>query len=131
MKRNPDSIRAVLLYLEENQKIGETVYSNTIIEGILKNNGTVFGNEDDLLYAIKQLCDDFMLDGKLIGGNPSYFKTYYVKDITPRGHDFLENIRDESVWDETKCKAKKVGSFAIDILSQIAVSVISSKLSGL
>lgn len=132
MKRNPDSIRAVLLYIEENQKIGETLSSGSIIKDILKDKGMCSGYEDDLLYAIKQLCADGMLyGGPICPKNQAYINAYYVKDITPRGHDFIENIRDKTIWNETKIKAKSVGSFALDILNQIAVSVVSSKLTGL
>ena len=61
----------------------------------------------------------YLLDARFIQGNNGYFR-----DITPAGRDFLNNIRDEKVWSETKKAASKVGGVAIGILSDIAASVV-------
>lgn len=129
MRLNPDSVRAILLYLENNQKINEPLYSAKVIKNILSSQGMVNGYEDDLLYAIKQLSDDKMIDARKITPD-SYIKHYYIYDITPKGHEFLNNIRDDGIWKETKIKALQCGSLALNILYQVAASIISSKLLG-
>ena len=48
--------------------------------------------------------------------------------MTFAGHEFLENVRDDSVWSEVKEKASSVKSFALDIISQIAVAVVTKRL---
>ncbi len=47
-------------------------------------------------------------------------------DISPQAHEFINNIRTDGVWEKVKEKATKIGSFSIDALSKIAVSVISA-----
>lgn len=130
MNLNPDSVRAVLLYLEENLKLGEHLTSIQIANGILKENGIVCGDNDEIVYAIKQLNDNYMIDAK-----PLYKRisntSFFVFDITPRGHEFLNNIRDDGIWKTTKEQSKKVGTTALSILSQIATTIITQKITGL
>ena len=46
-----------------------------------------------------------------------------VDELTFYGHEFLENIRPDTVWESTKKKAKSVGSFSIDVLSKLAAQL--------
>lgn len=128
MKRNIDSIRAVLLYLEDNLKIGNPVSSHTVSEEILRKEGCTFGFEDDILYAIKQLYDSEMIDANIVNYTMSDFPNYFIKDIRPAGHDFLENIHNNEIWEKTKAKASKVGSFSIQIIGAIAKQLVLESL---
>jgi len=44
--------------------------------------------------------------------------------ITNSGHDYLDAIRDEGIWNKTKDGASKVGGFTLGILKEIAVSYL-------
>lgn len=131
MHLNPDSVRAVLLYLEDNLKYPERMYSNIVVSGIINKYQDKFGKEEDLIYAIKQLRDNKMIVADPITKDMHYNKYFFVSDITPKGHEFLNNIKNETIWSETKKIAKQFGSFALSILNQIAADIISSKLTGL
>lgn len=51
--------------------------------------------------------------------------------LTWHGHDFLDNIRNDTVWEKTKQQLAKVGGTAsIEIISQVAASFVR-KLLGL
>ncbi|WP_027638634.1 DUF2513 domain-containing protein [Clostridium cadaveris] len=122
MKLNPDCIREVLTYIEENQ---------TYVKGTLQRlHDTDICNEitkfsrSDVLYSIKQLSNSNMLDSHIIKtAADSYI--IYIFDITPSGHEFLANIRTDNVWNQTKKIANKVGSFSLDVLTKISVSIVT------
>ena len=50
--------------------------------------------------------------------------------ITASGHDFLEAIRSDSIWQKTKTAvAETGGSATLDIVKQLAVGFIKQKVS--
>ena len=48
-----------------------------------------------------------------------------VIDLTPKGHEFLANIREDTIWNNVKTVSAKVGSKSLGAISQIASSVIA------
>ena len=50
--------------------------------------------------------------------------------MTYKGHGFLDQIRDATVWDKVKKRAKALGTVALTALADIAKDVIAAKLSG-
>lgn len=129
MYLNMDSYREVLLYLEENQKLGEVIPSPQLVNSVFERK-TDIGTKEEIMYAIKQLCDADMLEYINFLKDSNGVQHYKIKDITPKGHEFLENIKDESNWKKTKELAKKAGSFAIDVLGQISINLLSEKIKG-
>lgn len=127
MKLNPDCIRAILLYLEENQKIDAT---NGRIKPIpwashLPETITDFSAED-IMYSVKQMSEAGLI-------NTSQYRAvnkidYIFNDITPYGHEFLENIRTEENWSKTKTTAEKLGNFSLSVLGKIAEGVATATL---
>jgi DNA-binding PadR family transcriptional regulator len=80
----------------------------------------------DILYSVKQLTGNGLIEAtekRVIRGHE-----YIIKDITPRGHEFLHNVRSSGVWTETKKRAKHIGSFALEVLSKIAMEIIMNKI---
>jgi hypothetical protein len=115
MRLNPDCIRDILLAAEE--EIGfrkEMRYPGP--ESLNKY------STDEVFYHINQ-CE---LSGLVVSVRRTLDPTYYIKDLSPKGHEFLANIRSDTVWNKTKENAKKVGSFSLDTLTKIAVNVISA-----
>jgi len=56
------------------------------------------------------------------------FGSYFIKGITWYGHEFLDSIRDEGVWNHTKKALKPFGSASFEIVKNVAVAYVSSKL---
>lgn len=52
----------------------------------------------------------------------------YVIDITPHGRNYLDSIRNQTIWTETKKKIKPFGSVTLSIISEIAKSLILDRL---
>jgi len=123
MKFDPDCARDILLAVEASD-----CPKRKIILSELRDTLPSYGI-DDLEYTCLKLFEAGMLDiitGHVMGRQ--MLSVGRILDITYTGHQFLENVRNEKVWNKTKKKAKAIGSFALDVISQIAVNVISSKI---
>jgi Hypothetical protein (DUF2513). len=114
MKRDMDLIRMILFRIEE--EVDNTVEYDLSIEGfsldqvayhcsILYNGGYI--KEYKASYAEDEI------DSFLIGG------------LTWSGHEFLEVIRNDTVWIKTKETVKKEGlSLAIEVIKKIASAIL-------
>ena len=56
----------------------------------------------------------------------NYIVSGYIDDITWEGFNFLNNIREQSIWDATKNGAKKVGAMSISALNMIAFEIVKA-----
>lgn len=57
------------------------------------------------------------LDGRTMG---DVFPVYLSLELTWDGHEFLETIRDPQRWEKTKQVLRKSGSWATDLLTEVA-----------
>lgn len=121
MKLNHDCIRSVMLYLEENLKITSIIDTKDI--------NLPEYTQEDIDYSVSKLIEANYLDGNI---NRFITGTYFinVKSITWEGHQFLNNVRDSKVWSNTKSKLSSFSSVSINIMSQVAASVITQMING-
>lgn len=123
MRLNPDCIRDILFYVEENAGYSETIPFYTNLEHFnikLKNDYPA----DVILYHL-ELCEEY-------GYLTIYSHTMgaiNVKRLSVSGHEFLENIRQDTNWNKTKEVAKSAGSTSIKILSNVASNLITALIS--
>lgn len=114
MKLNPDCIRDILLVIESlpDMKHYYRFDSETI--------PTLFPSYSimEVQYHIRQ-CD---LNGFLF--NVSHFQNgdYTVYDLTPSGHEFLANIRNDTFFQKVKDIGKDLGLSSLKDITQIATS---------
>lgn len=123
---NHDYVRDILLYIESNlnYKSGEEVpthhkkidHSRLLDKEQFKNH-----NKEELMYAIELLIQEQYLQcekpAKFYNGN------LYEADIIGlswKGHELLDNVRDDNVWNAVKERARSFGQFSIKTLSTIA-----------
>lgn len=114
MKLNPQCIRAILLTAEEKcdfntpwQYISEKNNSEYLIEF----------SHSEIIYHINQ-CHHmgffntvkFYENGQII----------FIGDLSPKGHEFLNNIRNESLW---KKVLKKGAGSSLPILIELAKEI--------
>lgn len=110
LKLNLDSVRELLLDLEENLNLVDTVELNQE------------NTSEDKLYAAMKLIEAGYIDGKIqrfMGGD----FLIWIKSITWEGHQFLDNIRPKTSWETSKKTASKIGGASIKILSEIAAKI--------
>ena len=124
MKLNYDCIRDVLLYLEDNLTINNSIaFPSDIKESLLLKY-----SKDDLLYTVQ-----ILLNKKLILGDDNFnyatgMYTANIESLSFDGHSFLDNIRDNQVWSKSKKILSAFKSVSIEIISQVATNVIYKKL---
>ena len=119
MRLNPDCIRDILLSVEEVTAVNVLFEYNWDERG-----GTRLGryDHDEIRYHIRQ-CEM----AELITGYQEWNGGEYIKihDLNPAGHEFLANIRSDSVWNKTKKVAAEIGAGSLRAIAQIAGSVMT------
>lgn len=118
MKLNPDCVRDILLVVESLQNVKHYYRFNSETIPVLLPNYSVA----EVIYHLRQ-CD---LNGLLLNASHTMnYEEYTVSDLTPKGHEFLANIRESKIWNGVKEIAGKVGSSSLDAITQIASNVIT------
>ncbi|WP_039653777.1 DUF2513 domain-containing protein [Clostridium tyrobutyricum] len=116
MRLNPDCIRDILLYIEENTTDEHPIISVNDLKSKLQkyDSGTIN-------YHIRQIDQANLVD------SVTYFEDgpQIVSNLSWTGNEFLANIRGDNVWNHTKSIATKVGSCSLNMLSKISVGVLT------
>lgn len=114
MKRDLDLLRDIMIYLEENLVPGGNIQSTNI--------SLCDGSDEEykkLSEHIKLLIEDGFIETSkpmMMGG----FAIFIILRITSKGHDFLDALRNDTVWNNTKEKMKEIGGFTLGIAIDIA-----------
>lgn len=53
---------------------------------------------------------------------------FSFSDLTPTGHAFLNTIRSNTIWKQTKDKIKPLGTVSINVISQVAAAFAKDAL---
>lgn len=118
MKLNPDCVRDLLIDVEENTDIHNSVVYDldSPMDGRLAQYSV-----DELEYHLEQ-CN---LNGYFVGYKAYTGNEVEVGYLSPAGHAFLANIRSDNVWNRTKAVAGQIGAWSLDAMGKIAVNVVS------
>lgn len=119
MRLNSDCVRDILLTIESECDFhNEMNYEKE--EKTLQQLSKY--SHEEIIYHIRQ-CElsKLILGVTYCDGGSSIF----ISDLSPEGHKFLANIREETVWNGVKSIAKKVGSTSLPALTQIASNVVT------
>ena len=119
MKLNHDIVREVLLYLEDHLELNDELDSTKITIPEV--------TADEVAYTLLRLSEaDFItiITDEDLSGNLDIF----VKSLTWKGHEFLDNIRNNNTWDKVKKVAAEVGADSLSTLQKIAINVISASI---
>lgn len=119
MVLNPDCIRYILLTLEPLTSHAENIYID--YNNYVDYCGTY--SKEEFFYHLEQCVNFKYIYAKF---SIEFFK---IRDLTPKGHTFLSDIKLDNNWNKTKEIASKVGSFSLDTLGNIATNVISNLIS--
>ncbi len=122
MKLNPDCVRDVLLYLEENLEIKNASEFSEITLKQIKESLSQY-TEDDVFYSVYNLYKINYIEGKIndVGNKKMFFCE--INNITWSGHQFLNTIRPKTVWEATKDGASKLGVMSLHALSSMAMKI--------
>lgn len=84
----------------------------------------------DIMYSVLKLIEcDFIKTYTKSPDNKSYLDICSIEDVTFRGYQFIESIREPSIWNKTKSIAGKVGNHTLNFIESVAhdVAVESAK----
>lgn len=84
-------------------------------------------SENDILYVASKLREKNFIKAQPIIGDDK-LRDIGISEMTWDGHEFLDNIRDNQIWKQTKNAANKVTGASLSILSELAKGFLSQKL---
>lgn len=120
MRLNADCVRDVMLFLEENLELVSFLECSNI---------EINYNSNDVTYTCAKLIEAGYLIGNTTVDLSGHMKVV-INSITWNGHQFLDNVRSNTVWNKTKETAIKLGSVSVSFLSNIAAQIIANVISG-
>lgn len=141
MKLNYECMREVLLKLEELLELNENLTFKEMTVKEIINIPALCNNfsKQDIAYSIYMLADANLIyyeaqHYKRLIASEKYnfgfdkFIESNVKSLTYKGHEFLENIRSDTIWKKVIEKLKPLGGMTIEIISQTASAAIMAKI---
>ena len=128
MKRDMGLIRRMLLTIEEHQ---DPLDDSRMAQSFIYTLEGANHSESEIDYNLVLLFEAGLVKGNLervMSGNVYAF----IEGLTWEGHDFLDAIRQDAVWQGVQEKAQKAGlnvtNLAIDVVKNLAVSVAKELL---
>ena len=120
MKRDMDLMRKILLRIEERSDVPpKTLSLNDFLD--FHENIHVISLHIDLM------CDaglvevmDTSYDGEV--------KDYIITRLTLAGYEYLDAIRNFSVWQKVKKRIEVIGGATLDVIKQLAIKELSKEL---
>ncbi|KAL3947475.1 DUF2513 domain-containing protein [Lentilactobacillus hilgardii] len=122
MELNHDCVRDILFWVEKNVSL-RPIRTDTVINSLDIN-----WTDEELIYCIIQLNEAELLDGGASVSNGG-IAINEIRKITWKGHEYLDNIRDDTIWLKTKKTVfSKVRSASLSIVSSVAAKILSNEL---
>lgn len=119
MRLKPECVRDVLLHLEENLSLNDFILTNNI-------NLQEYSHED-IVYTVKKLMEANYINAQFHGYDNEI--NYQISSITWDGHQFLDNIRDNNIWKNTKEILSNFSSTSINIMQKVATQILINLIS--
>ncbi|MGF0223527.1 DUF2513 domain-containing protein [Bacillus velezensis] len=123
MKLRHECVRDILLTIEDVKEYNIFLP----IQKLLGQNKINNYSNDDVFYTLFKLEEAELIKLQVASFQEGDLPLGII-DMTYKGHEFLDNIRQSGVWSETKSLASKVGGASLTILSDVAAGVIKTKL---
>ncbi len=119
MQLTPDCIRDVLLELETFHIGAHKVdaFQNCLLDY----------SYEQILYTLIKLSEGGYVNAKLSRSSDGKIITFRVYEMTFQGHEFLEKIRSDTIWNQKlKPVFTNIGSMSFEVISSVANSAITS-----
>lgn len=122
MRLNTECVRDLLLTIEETTTVTDSM--DYYIDQNDFPRLTKYSHEE-ILYHIRQCkLAELITNANFYDGGDLVI----IPDLSPKGHEFLENIRSDNLWNSTKQVASKVGSFSLKSLISIASGILTQTI---
>lgn len=114
MERDMDLVRGLLKQIEADPECNAFGFKRIRVEG---------KSEEEIDYHLGLLDQAGYIKAMI----PPAMRTHYeVSSLTWAGHEFLDNIKDERIWSQTKEKIKEMPGVALTVVAEIATNLIRS-----
>lgn len=114
MKRNMDLVRLLLMRSEGDEAAAAACECFSV---------------EERAYHVQQLIDAGLVDGFVTKGAHGEISGAVVYRLTWTGHDFLQSVRDDTLWKKAKEHVLKPGaSWTFEILKEWAKQELKKKL---
>lgn len=111
MSRDDDLVRELLIHIEENDRLDFRQLT---------------GSRDAILYHVEILVEAGFIKGTVDSDESGRRTTAFVQRLTWKGHEFLDDIRSETVWNETKRRVSSaVDSASLSVVQKVAKQVVT------
>ncbi len=125
MKINYDCIRDLLHVLEDNLQYDDKLtYPRCRLNQIRENDLLKQYFLKDIVYSTQMLDEADYISCSIIDSDSNIHDVIYYS-ITFEGHQYLDSIKDDTVWYRVKEKAP---SLTLDIIKSVASSIIVKML---
>jgi hypothetical protein len=126
MKRDLDLIRDIMLAISDMEPVAIEVSPWQEIHIIGRS-------EESIEYHIKLIEERGFLRAEAVNfnsvdANKKIAVRLRYDALSDAGHDFLDTIRDDNIWGQTKTKAKKAGVGALSFVWEIAKAVTKAEI---
>ncbi|MGL5362836.1 MAG: DUF2513 domain-containing protein [Bosea sp. (in: a-proteobacteria)] len=119
MRRNMDLLRNILLKIDSEQPDSDGTYE--------------FGWEDVGASSYREFVEHFrqLIEKRYVRAIDQFTEiedTALCTGMTSDGHDFLDSIRDNEIWENTKSSASSAGGWTLDILADLAKGFVKTQI---
>ncbi|MDA9393077.1 hypothetical protein WN73_21395 [Bradyrhizobium sp. CCBAU 45394] len=122
MKRNMELIRKILLRLESLQMRPNQII---LVDGSTDGMSEPGESIQEINYQLKLLQEAGMFRHAGTNGLDDRIK---FNGLSWEGHDFLDSIRSESVWEKTKDATDGIGSWTFEIVKELGKGFIKKQI---
>lgn len=126
MQLKAEVVRDVMLVLERNIILDENLKTQNVNIHQLTQLLPDY-SKSDLAYTVIKLQEaDYINASFQYGGGKLIFCD--ISSITYSGHEFIDSIRNDNVWNDIKKGLSKVGSFTLPVLKNLGTSLLEKYL---
>lgn len=131
MKLKPDCVRDVLLSIEKLQIIEPNA------DGTVRDKGVNYvqickdlpkQSKEDIFYTLKILRDGGMVDMRVQYANNGTVYHCVVDGLTFRGHEFMQNLKDDKKWGLVKKGLDAIRTYSLDAMSSVAEGITTAAI---
>lgn len=120
MKLNMDLVRKILIITEdETDFFNYYKYEESLNDIRLKKY-----THDEIIYHIYQCNRAELIDATF----DDMCEIVKITDLTPKGHEFLNNTRQDNIWNTVKKIGLKIGASSLSAFIQISSNVASEMI---
>ena len=126
MKLNHDCIIDVMIYIENNciyeddSRGNRSIHSRVFYEIIHDEKLSSRYTEDEIRYVVAQLYFEDMVIATMTPETLN-FRQFDVDSLSFKGHEFLDNIKDDTIWKKTKkFVGERLNSASLAIIGNVA-----------